>query len=80
MKKLAQREPVVTAAAIAALAGALIGVLVAFGVPVSGDQAEAILNLVGVLAPGIAALIGAVIARARVSPVFEGDAGDSAGD
>lgn len=68
MKNLIQSEPVVSAAAISALVGAVIGVLVAFGVPVSGDQADAILNLVAVLAPAVSMLVGAAIARSKATP------------
>lgn len=58
-------EPVVTVASITAAVAALIGVLVAFGVPLSDDQQKALLALVGVVAP----LVTAVIARRKVTPV-----------
>lgn len=67
MKNFIDNEPVLSAAAITALAGAILGCLVAFGVPVTGDQVEAILNLVGILAPVVGALIGAAIARNKVT-------------
>lgn len=46
-----KREPILTTATITAAVSALIGVLVAFGVPLSDGQTEAILILVGVIAP-----------------------------
>lgn len=80
MKNLIKNEPVVSAAAITGLVGAILGVLVAFGVPVTGDQAEAILNLVGILAPVAAAVIGGLIARKKVTRnthVLERQEGDA---
>lgn len=58
-------EPVVTVASITAAVAALIGVLVAFGVPLTDDQQKALLGLVAVVAP----LVAAVIARRKVTPV-----------
>lgn len=58
-------EPVVTVASITAAVAALIGVLVAFGVPLTDDQQKALLALVAVVAP----LVAAVIARRKVTPV-----------
>lgn len=46
-----KREPIITTATITAAVSAVIGVLVAFGVPLSDGQTEAILILVGVIAP-----------------------------
>lgn len=46
-----KREPIITTATVTAAVSAVIGVLVAFGVPLSDGQTEAILILVGVIAP-----------------------------
>lgn len=46
-----KREPIITTATITAAVSAVIGVLVAFGVPLTDGQTEAILILVGVAAP-----------------------------
>ena len=51
--------PVITAATITAGVGALITLLVAFGVPITVDQESAILGLVAVLGPIIVAVVGA---------------------
>jgi hypothetical protein len=55
-------EPLVTVGGITAAATAVIGLLVAFGLPVTDDQQAAILGVVAVLAPLAVALIG----RSRV--------------
>lgn len=60
-----KNEPVITAATVAAVITAILALLKAFGVPISDDQAVA---LVGVVGP-VATLIAAVIARGRVTPV-----------
>lgn len=67
-KKLSN-EPVITAAAIGALVGAVLSLLISFGVPVTGDQVEAIKSLAELLAPIISMGVAAVIARGRVTPV-----------
>ena len=51
--------PVITAATITAGVGALITLLVAFGVPITTEQESAILGLVAVLGPIIVAVVGA---------------------
>lgn len=69
-KKLsASNEPVITAALLGAFVGAVLSLLISFGVPVTGDQAEAIKNLAELLAPVISMGIAAVIARGKVTPV-----------
>lgn len=69
-KKLtASREPVIKAAAIGALVGAVLSLLISFGVPVTGDQVEAIKTLAELLAPIISMGVAAVIARSKVTPV-----------
>lgn len=50
--------PILTTAVITALVSAVIGVLVAFGVPVTGDQQVAIMTLVAVIAPFIVFWVG----------------------
>lgn len=57
-------EPAVTRGVAVALVAAVIGVVVAFGVPVTDDQRDAVLILVGVAAP----LIGAWWTRRHVTP------------
>lgn len=59
------REPVITAASIAAVVTAIAALLKSFGVPISDEQAAAIVAVVGVVAP----LVAAVIARGKVTPV-----------
>lgn len=60
-----KNEPVLTLAGITAVVAALIGVLVAFGVPMTDDQQKAVLVAVGAIAP----LALAYYARKRVTPV-----------
>lgn len=50
-------EPSVIVGTITGAAAAVIAVLVAFGVPITDDQRTALLGLVAVLAPVIAAVI-----------------------
>jgi len=57
-----QKEPLWTVGGVAALAAAVLGVIVAAGVPIGADLREAILVLVGVVAP----LVVAGVARSRV--------------
>lgn len=60
------REPVLAYGAAAGVAGAVLGVLVAFGVGIDDDQARALLTLVAALAPFVPALL---VARGKVKPV-----------
>lgn len=59
-----KREPAVTVAAITAAASAIITLLIAFGVPMSEAQSQAILGVVAVLAP----IVVGLIARGMVTP------------
>lgn len=59
-----RNEPLVTRATIVALAAAVVGVLVVFGVPLTDEQQAAILALVGVAAP----LLVAALTRSKVTP------------
>lgn len=59
------REPLVTVASITAGITAVLGLLVAFGVSLTGDQEKAILGVAAVVAP----LVVAFIARSKVTPV-----------
>lgn len=61
------REPVITAASIAAIITAVVALLKSFGVPISDEQATALVGVVGVAAP----LVAAFIARGKVTPVGE---------
>lgn len=63
--RIAAREPVVTAATVAAVITAVVALLKSFGVPITDDQAIAITGLVGVIAP----LVTALFARAKVTPI-----------
>lgn len=55
-------EPALSRAGLVALATAVVSLLVAFGVPLTGDQRSAILGLVAVVAP----IVAGVAARSRV--------------
>ena len=57
-------EPAVTVGGISALAAAILAVLVAFGAQITPDQQKAILGLVAVVAP----IIAAVVIRQFVTP------------
>lgn len=59
------REPLVTVASITAGVAALLTLLVAFGVDLSGDKQTAILGVAAVVAP----LIVAAVTRSKVTPV-----------
>lgn len=60
-----KREPLVTIASITGIVAAVLGLLVAFGVPLTDDQEKALLGLAAVVAPFIVAYFG----RKRVTPV-----------
>jgi hypothetical protein len=60
-----KNEPVLTIASITALATAVVTLLVAFGLPLTQDQQQAVLGFVAVVAP----LVAAYFARKRVTPV-----------
>lgn len=60
-----EREPLVTTAGITALAAAIIALFVAFGLPITSGQQDAIMGFIIVIAPLAVALIG----RAFVTPV-----------
>ena len=70
--------PVITAATITAGVGALITLLVAFGVPITVDQESAILGLVAVLGPIIVAVVGArtTVEYTAGGDVLRGDANE----
>lgn len=59
------KEPVIATASITAVVAAVITALIAFGVPLTDDQEKALLGLVAVVGP----LIAAHFARKRVTPV-----------
>lgn len=58
-------EPLVTVASVTALVAAVVGVLVAFGVPLDDAQEKALLGLAAVVAPFVVAYFG----RKRVTPI-----------
>ena len=64
---LIEREPVVTANTIVALVSALLVLGVSFGAPVSEEQRTAIIAVVVIIAPFVAAWW----ARQRVTPVAD---------
>lgn len=59
-----QKEPVMLAATIVSLVGAVIALLIAFGVDLTQEQTAAIVGLTNVVAP----LVAALFVRAKVSP------------
>lgn len=63
VKNFTKSEPVVSAAVITGLVGALLRLLVAFGIEITNDQVEAILDIVTLAAP----IVGALIARRFVT-------------
>lgn len=58
-----------TAAGIAALASVLMGALVAFGVPLTQQQRDAVKDVVLVGFPIVVFVVAAIIARSKVTPV-----------
>lgn len=70
-------EPAITTGMVTALVAAVIGALVAFGVPVTDDQREALLVLVVAGGPIVAALFirGKVTPNAKVAAVVEPESG-----
>lgn len=58
-------EPVLNVGSITALVAAVIALLAAFGLPLSPEQVQAVLGVVAVAGPIVAALI----ARRKVTPV-----------
>lgn len=69
-------EPLVTGATVVALVTAILACAVAFGAPISTDQREAILGVVGVVAP----IAVALLVRSHVTPTLKvnADTGQSA--
>lgn len=63
IKKTLRNEPVVSAAIITGLVGALLRLLIAFGIDISSEQVEAILDVVTLAAP----VVGAFVARRFVT-------------
>lgn len=60
-----KREPVLTVASITALVSAIVALLVAFGLDLTGDQEKAILGVAAIVAP---ILVG-LFSRPKVTPV-----------
>lgn len=58
-------EPVLTVGSITAIIAAVLSLLVAFGVDLSDAQTQAILGLVAILGP----LVAALISREKVTPL-----------
>jgi len=63
-----KKEPVITVAALVAIAGSIIGVLVAFGVPVTEEQRDAIERLLLSVGPLVLLAVAALVARRAVTP------------
>jgi hypothetical protein len=61
------REPLATAATITGAVAAVLALVVAFGVNLTGDQQTAILGVASVAAP----LIVALVVRPKVTPVAD---------
>lgn len=59
VKNLVRNEPVVSAAVITGIVGGILRLLIAFGIDITSEQVEAIVDLVTLLAP----IVGALIAR-----------------
>ena len=59
-----KNEPLLTVASITAIVAAVVGALVAFGVPLSEDQQTALLGLAAVVAP----FVVVYFARPKVTP------------
>lgn len=65
MTTTVRREPLVTAAVVTSVLGAILALLKSFGVDISAEQQAAISGLALVVAP----LLVAVFVRPRVTPV-----------
>lgn len=63
-----KNEPAITVGSITAVVAALLALLVAFGLPLSNDQQQAILGFVSVAAP----VVAAVLIRRKVTPTDKG--------
>lgn len=61
------REPLITGAIVVSLVAAAVQLLVAFGIPVTPDQTQAIMGFVTILAP----LVVAWIVRGKVTPTAD---------
>lgn len=60
-----KREPLFSVASLTAAATAVLGLLIAFGVPLTDDQQSAVLGVIAVAAPFAVAAWG----RRKVTPV-----------
>lgn len=84
VKNLVKNEPVVSAAVITGLVGALLRLLISFGIDITPDQVEAILDVVTLAAPIVGALIArrfvtrnsAVVEREQDGQVLAGEASE----
>jgi hypothetical protein len=63
-----KNEPVLTAAVIVALGGAIVGLLVAFGVPITEEQRDAIERFLIIVAPIVLSLAAGLAVRQAVTP------------
>jgi hypothetical protein len=59
------REPVLSSGTVTAIVTAAVALLVSYGFDITNDQQSAILGIVAVLAP----LVAAVVARPKVTPL-----------
>lgn len=66
------REPLLTAATVTGFVAAVVALLVAFGVDLSGDEQTAILGVAAVVAPFVVAFA----ARGKVTPTADPRAED----
>lgn len=84
VKNLVKNEPVVSAAVITGLVGAILRLLISFGIDITQDQVEAILDVVTLAAPIVGALIArrfvtrnsAVVEREQDGQVLAGEASE----
>jgi hypothetical protein len=66
-------EPAITAGTITALAAAIMAAFVAFGLPWTPEQRDAVNHIVTIAAPVIAPLLAASLIRGHVTPTKKVD-------
>lgn len=74
-QSIAKREPAVLIGSAGGAVGAILSLLVAFGLDLSEDQQAAILGVVAAVVP----IISAILIRRKVSPVDAGSTVDDPG-
>jgi Na+/proline symporter len=66
---MSNREPILTVGMVTALVVAVLGLLAAFGLPLSQEQQQALLTVVAAGAPIVTALLTWWRARKKTTPV-----------